>query len=145
MATSFDAVEDLALVVISDYKLDNLYRLSQEDFQRYCDSFLVTAINDYNLECDSDLGFNLSTRQLDKDLNSSEMKILADFWGLAWFMKEVQDSTQFSLKLTSTGGFQTHSEAQNLKEKSAWADKLRERISQKIVDYQLKNFHEYLS
>lgn len=87
----------------------------------------------------------MQNREFNEDLSSSQIKILADFWGLAWFMKEVQNSTQFSLKLSSTGGFQTHSEAQNLKEKSAWADKLRERVGQKITDFQLQNLADYFS
>ena len=87
----------------------------------------------------------MSTRTFSADLTQLEISILADYWAIAWFTREVQDATQVSLKLTTTGGFQTHSEAQNLKEKGSWLDRMIERVSKKITDYQLldKSVYEY--
>lgn len=139
MGTSFDTIEDLALIVISDYKLDKLFLKSAEDFKTYCDGFLITAINNF-VDCKQDLTYDLSNRTFNNTLTSLEMSILADFWGLAWFTRETQNSTQISLKLSTTGGFETHSESQNLKEKASWADRLREKIEQKITQYQLLDY-----
>jgi len=136
MGTSFDTIEDLALTIISDYKLNKLYNQSTTEFQQYCDTFLMSAIPNF-IQCNQDLGYDLNTRTFNSTLTYLEISILADFWGIAWLTKETQDATQISLKLTTSGGFETHSEAQNLKEKSNWLDRLRERVRQKITDYQL--------
>ena len=142
MGTPFDTIEDLALVVVSDYKLAKLYSQSEEDFKIYCDSFLISAIPNF-YQCNQDLTYDLTNRIFNSDLTSLEISILADFWAIAWLTREVQDATQISLKLNTTGGFETHSEAQNLKEKSGLLDKLREKVYQKIINYQLADISSY--
>lgn len=44
--------------------------------------------------------------------------------------------TNLCLTLRS-GSFKNYSEAQNLKEKTSWLDRLRERVYQRITDYQV--------
>ena len=44
MATPFDAVIDIALVTVDDYKLGKLMNQSQEGFKTYVDGFLLSAI-----------------------------------------------------------------------------------------------------
>lgn len=112
------------------------------EFKAYCDVFLMQAINNF-IDCEQDLTYNLPNRVFIADLTPLEISILADYWGIAWMTRNVQDATQISLKLTSTGGFETHSEAQNLKEKSSWLDRLRERVEQKITQYQLLDSDSY--
>lgn len=102
----------------------------------------MQAINNF-IDCEQDLTYNLPNRTFTADLTPLEISILADYWGIAWMTRNVQDATQISLKLTSTGGFETHSEAQNLKEKSSWLDRLRERVEQKITQYQLLDSDSY--
>ena len=53
--------------------------------------------------------------------------------------RKVDNSAQFQAKLQNSGSFKNHSEAQNLKEKTTWLDKMRERVYQKITDYQTEN------
>lgn len=142
-ATSFDTVEDLGLTTIADYKIEKLYKKNIVDFKAYCDVFLIEAINSF-VDCEQDLTYNLSNRTFDAELTPLEISILADYWGIAWMTRNVQDATQISLKLNSTGGFETHSEAQNLKEKSSWLDRLRERVEQRITQYQLLNPDSYI-
>lgn len=143
MATSFDVVEDLGLTVVADYKIEKLFtQQGESQFQAYCDVFLMNAINNF-IDCKQELTYDLSTRNFTADLTSLEISILADYWGIAWMTRNVQDATQISLKLSTTGGFETHSEAQNLKEKSSWLDRLRERVEQKITQYQLLDFQGY--
>lgn len=142
MGTKFETIEDLALVVVNDYKLVKLYNASEPDFIKYCDSFLVSAVPNF-IQCQQDLTYDLETRTFNSELTSLEVSILADFWAIAWLTKEVQDATQINLKLSTSGGFETHSEAQNLKEKSSWLDRLRERVYQKITDYQLLDSSMY--
>lgn len=142
MGTNFDTIEDLALVVVSDYKLVKLYEQSEEDFKSYCDSFLISAVPNFT-QCQQDLSYDITNRNFVSDLTSLEISILADFWAISWLTKEIQDATQINLKLSTSGGFETHSEAQNLKEKSSWLDRLRERVYQKITDYQLLDVSVY--
>lgn len=134
--TSFDTVEDLALTVVNDYKLNQLFVASAEDFQTQCDSWLIGAIFNF-IECENDLTYDLNTRTFNAELTQLEIQILADLWVIQWFDRQTQDATQVNLKLSTSGGFVTHSESQNLKEKSLYIDKLREKVSQKITDYQL--------
>lgn len=136
MPTSFDRIEDLALVTISDYKLNKLFKQDPIQFQTYCDSFLISAIPHFT-DCKNDLTYDLDNRIFLSNLTNLEISILADFWDIAWLTKEVQDATQINLKLGTSGGFETHSEAQNLKEKSALLDKTRERVFQRLTKYQL--------
>lgn len=132
----------MGLTTIADYKIEKLYKTSVPEFKAYCDVFLIQAINNF-IDCEQDLTYNLSNRAFIADLTPLEISILADYWGIAWMTRNVQDATQISLKLTSTGGFETHSEAQNLKEKSSWLDRLRERVEQKITQYQLLDSDSY--
>lgn len=145
MGTTFDQIEDLALVIISDYKLDKLYTQNPNNFKSVCDSFLLQAIPHFT-ECRQSLSYNLTNRTFNNELSELEIAILADFWCLAWWDRKTQDAKQIELKLGTSGGFETHSESQNLKEKSNHADKVREKVYQRITDYQLqdKNIYNFL-
>lgn len=142
MGTEFDTIEDLALTIVSDYKINKLYVKDESAFKTYCDGFLISAIPNF-MQCNQDLSYDLVSRSFNNNLTFLEISILADFWAISWLAKEIQDATQIDLKLSTSGGFETHSEAQNLKEKTAWADRLRERVYQKITDYQLSDSSIY--
>ena len=142
MATKFDTIEDLALTIVSDYKIAKLFTTDVESFKGYCDGFLISAIPNF-IQCNQDLTYDITNREFVNTLTNLEISILADLWCIAWLTKEIQDATQINLKLTTSGGFETHSEAQNLKEKASWLDRLRERVYQKIVDYQLLDSSVY--
>ena len=72
-------------------------------------------------------------------MSSIEISILADLWAIEWFKKETQDSRKINALLQSSGSFKSHSAAQNLKEKSIYLDGLREKVEQKMTNYQLQN------
>lgn len=138
MGTSFDDIIDLALISIRDYKLDKLYNLSKDAFIKYCDGFLIQAIPNFT-QCKQSLDYDINTREFLNDLTILEKNILADFWVIEWFKKETQDSIQLANKLQVSSAFTTHSPAQNLKEKSEYLDRLREKVYQKITDYWLSD------
>ena len=138
MPTSFDEIIDLALTLIDDYKLIKLYNQSQTKFLTYCDSLLIAAIPNF-FRCNQSLEYTAETRQFSNELTNAEISILADLWILEWFKKETQDSRKINALLQSSGSFKSHSAAQNLKEKSTYLDGLREKIEQKITNYQLQN------
>lgn len=138
MPTSFDQVIDLALVTVDDYKLVKLYNQSQDGFKKWCDGFLLSAIPNF-FQCRQSLEYDLSTRQFVSDLTETEISILADLWVITWLLRETQNSAKINALLQTSGSFKTHAASQNLKEKSAYLDGLREKVYQKITDYQLQD------
>lgn len=138
MPTSFDTIIDLGLTIIDDYKIVKLYNISQQRFEQQCDAYLIAAIPNFT-RCYKDLSYNTETREFVNELSSVEISILADLWAIEWFKKETQDSRKINALLQSSGSFKSHSAAQNLKEKSVYLDKLREKVEQKMTNYQLQN------
>lgn len=138
MPTSFDEIIDLALTLIDDYKLRKLYNQSEAKFLMFCDSLLLAAVPNF-FRCNQSLDYDTATRQFNNQLTSLEISILADLWILEWFKKETQDSRKINALLQSSGSFKSHSAAQNLKEKTTYLDGLREKVSQKMTNYQLQN------
>lgn len=138
MSTSFDKIIDLALVTVDDYKLVKLYNQSQEGFQKWCDGFLLSAIPNF-FQCRQSLEYDATTRQFVSDLTETEISILADLWVISWLLRETQNSAKINALLQTSGSFKTHAASQNLKEKSSYLDGLREKVYQKITDYQLQD------
>lgn len=142
MATNFDAVIDIGLTLVDDYKLVKLHNQSVQQFNGYVDGFLIAAIPNF-VQCRTDLSYDANTRQFNADLSSLEISILADLWAMQWFKRETQVNTEISLGININGGVNRHSEAQNLKEKSVHLDKMREKVRQKITEYQLQDISAY--
>ena len=138
MPTPFNTIIDLALTLIDDYALINLYNQNQQKFFTVCDSYLITAIPNFT-RCKQSLSYDATLRQFDNELTDLEISILADYWILAWFKRQTQDSKKFNALLQSSGSFKSHSAAQNLKEKNTYLNGLREKVSQKITDYQAQD------
>ena len=138
MPTSFDQVIDIALVTVDDYKLTKLYNQSYEGFQKWCDGFLLSAIPNF-FQCRQSLEYDTTTRQFVSDLTETEISILADLWVISWLLRETQNSAKINALLQTSGSFKTHAASQNLKEKSSYLDGLREKVYQKITDYQLQD------
>ena len=136
--TPFDTIIDLSLRLIDDYKLIKLYNQSQTKFLAYCDGLLLAAVHNF-FRCNQSLDYDTTQRQFNNQLTSAEISILADLWILEWFKKETQDSRKINALLQSSGSFKSHSAAQNLKEKASYLDGLREKVEQKMTNYQLQN------
>lgn len=138
MATSFDQVINLALTTVDSYKLLKLYNASQDDFQTVCDGFLISAIPNF-FKCRQSLEYDLEQRAFISDLTQTEISILADFWAMEWLDRLIQDDRQIQNKMQVSSAFTTHSAAQNLKEKLGLSNTLREKVYQKIMDYELQD------
>lgn len=136
--TQFDEVIDLGLTSIDDYKLTKLYNQSYTKFLKVCDSYLIAAIPNFS-RCKQSLDYDITNRQFVNQLTNDEISILADFWVMEWFKKETLDSRKINNLLQSSGSFKTHSNSENLKVKNTSFDGLREKVAQKITDYQLKD------
>lgn len=141
--TPFDAIIDLALVIVNDYRLTKLYEQSIEEFQTYCDGFLISAIPHFTV-CRNDLSYDATTREFNADLTTTEQSILANLWVIQWYARDNQTYALYRQHLQNSGSFKNHSEAQNLKENSIYADKLREEVGRQMTAYQLEDLSSYL-
>ena len=143
--TSFDEVIDLALVEINDYRIKKLYENRPiSEFNTYVDGFLVSAIPLFT-KCKQSLDYNLEDREFLVELTSLEKTILAKLWILQWYRKDNQTYALYRQHLQNSGSFKNHSESQNLKENSTYADKLMEDVDRLIVAYQLVDVADYWS
>src|SRR5574344_1530882 len=101
MPTSFDTIIDLALTLIDDYALINLYNQNQQKFFTVCVGYLIAAVPNFT-RCKQSLSYDATLRQFDNELTDLEISILADYWILAWFEKQTQDSKKFNALLQSS-------------------------------------------
>lgn len=136
--TSFDIIEDRALMLVDDYKLTNLYNRDIEGFKKWCDGFLLSAVPNF-VKCRQSLEYDAVERLFTSDFTDLEISILADFWVIEWFRREVQDSTKINVLLQTSGSFKTHAAAPNLNAKNTYLDGLREKVYQKINYYLLQD------
>ena len=142
MATSFDTIIDRALIVVNDYKLLKLINKSREDFNMWCDGFLVTAASNF-VNCRQKLDYDLDKREFAADLTNMEISILADLWVLAWYERETNVATGINTLLQTNNSFKTHSTSQILKEKDARISSLYTKLHQKMEnDYDLQYLNE---
>lgn len=136
MATSFNDIYDLALVTINDYRLNHLYKTDEEQFMLYMQGLLMNAIPMAEEGCEKSLEFNIESESFTEDLPHKIKKILADAINIVWFQSVTNDITQVN-NLLQGRDKKTFSAAQNLKEKSEYLDRLREKLRQDINDYQI--------
>ena len=142
--TNFDDIIDLALVEVDDYRLTKLYsNRTISEFNTYVDGFLISAIPLFD-KCRQNLSYDLNNRVFDATLTSLECTILAKLWILQWYRKDNQTYALYRQHLQNSGSFKNHSESQNLKENSTYADKLKEEIDRLMVAYQLQNLSAYM-
>nr|DAI01025.1 MAG TPA: hypothetical protein [Caudoviricetes sp.] len=140
--TEFDSVIDLALIDVNDYRLRKLYDKDIDGFKQYCDGFLIRAVQDFK-DCRQSLTYDIETRTFESDLTQTEQKILAYLWAVHWYLKDNQTYALYRIHLQNSGSFKNHSEAQNLKENSVYADKMREEVDRQIRAYQLEDISSY--
>lgn len=143
MGTLFEKVYDRALIIIEDYKLNALANNDYEAFLLHLQGILERSIP-YFVPCNTDLSYGEMVDPDDgetkmafvNELSTQEINILSSIMVYNWFSNKVNDVTQFQGHLNNKE-FKSHSEAANLKEKSEYLDRLREKYSQDITDYQL--------
>lgn len=138
MGTSVSDVYDLFMTQIKDYRLVTLYEQSEADFLTYLQGWLVQAIAEFDAHTNTDLTVDFDNGEFDSTLTYAEQSILATMMTQYWLKKEIQDVMQMNLHIQDRD-FKVYAEANNLKEKSVHYDKLKEEISQKLVDYGYQN------
>lgn len=135
--TPFSEIIDLALANIQDYKLNNLYTSDPDSFETITNAFLIRGVPLF-YNCKTPLTYDKTTQEFTNTLSQLEISILADLWVYEWFEWHVQNVTQFENSMTPSD-YKHHSKAENLKQKSEYLDKIREKFNQKMVDYSLLN------
>lgn len=154
--TPFSEIYDRALIVIRDYKLNDLANKNYASFLLFMKGFLETSIDLFNgtlndlswtesIEVETDDEGNEiehDNSYFNETLTSKEKSILAMIVVYNWFLKETQDVTEFNLHL-KTRDFQVLSEANNLRQKSEYLDRLREKYLYEIQQYQLNNLESF--
>jgi len=138
MAVNITDVIDLFMTQIDDYRLTALYQSSETDFTVYLTSFLNFAIVEFTPICTQSLVYDGTTKNFTDTLTLENQVILAQLMVKYWLNKEVQDITQMSIHIRDKD-FSIHSEANNLKEKSAYLMTVKENLSQILNDYSYRN------
>ena len=136
--TTFDTIHDLTMLVIQDYKLNELYDSSPTNFNTTMDGLLIRSLPEFT-NCSQDLtDYNLTTRTFNLVLTAVEISILSKLQVITWLNSKILDVMQLQNFLNDTD-FRTFSSAQNLKAKIDAREILREEVSQSMTDYSLKN------
>lgn len=141
--TTFRSVIDRATTLLTDYRLDNLYKTDTTAFYSYMEGFLLNSIDMFN-GCLTDLSYSSVTigtvteNQFNNTLSSKEVYILALGIAISWMEKNTKDIVQMNLHL-NTREFKSFSEANSLKVKQESLDIMREDFNNEITKYQLKN------
>lgn len=144
MGTPFSTIYDLALVVIRDYRLNHLYENDQDAFNLFMQGLTVKSIPKFT-NCLQKLDYIVESEAEEFEphfvatLNNKEIDIMADLVAITWFETNINDATQVNLRLQGRDK-KTESSASNLKEKSEYFDRLREKVKQDMNDYLLEDF-----
>jgi hypothetical protein len=137
-STSFDEIYDLALISFRDYRLDQLYDLSEADFKNLLQGYLIKAIPKFT-NCQVDLeDIDTTSKIFNNTLTLTEQVILSDYMVIEWMTSQILDITQMELHLNNTD-YKHYSEQQNLKGKLDVQNILIERNDRQTTSYGLKN------
>ncbi len=133
MGTSQSEVYDIFMMTITDYRLIDLFNSSELDFENYLQAWLKFAISDFTV-CDQSLIFDDITKEFSVNLTDENKIVLSKLMVKYWLQKAVNDVTQFNLHVTDRD-FKMASESQNLREKVAYLNVVKEDCSQLLQDY----------
>lgn len=136
--TSFKDIYELAMITISDYRLDKLASNDYEAFKLHMQGILVRSIYLFN-NCQTSLDYSLTNDgEFVELLDDNEKNILADTMVITWFSRNVSDIVEINLHLQGRA-VKTHSEQANLKQKKAYLTELEERLIVRKNNYE--NLH----
>lgn len=164
--TPFTNIYDRSLVVIQDYKLDNLAKSNYSAFLTFMKGLLTSGVDLFN-GCLIDLSWedieeDTDVQQVDEngdpviddegnpvyvkeintyfvnDLSSKEQSILAMIVVYKWYERELNDVREFKLHLQGRA-FRSYSESQLFSRRTEQYNILRENISREINNYQISN------
>lgn len=135
--TRFEDVYKIFLSSIQDY---NIKKMFDEDFEIAEDllqTFLIRAVSHFK-NCVKPIKqkMNLDIKCFEVNLDIDEINIISDLMVLSWLDWNNNNIIQMNISLNDND-FRHFSEEKNLKEKTEYADRLREKVNQDMVDYGL--------
>lgn len=134
--TKFEDVYKLFLNSLQDYTLVELFKNETEVAIDMMELFLLKAIPKFRV-CRKNLkDVDLDNKEFYDVLDLEEKVILSDLMILSWLERLVQDITQMNLNLNDLD-FKHFSEERNLREKSEFADRQREKADYEMLQYDL--------
>lgn len=152
MGTLASNIYDLFMQTISDYRLDLLFQISEEDFESFLESWLKFSIVDFTV-CNQSLAYEESHISQGEEEDDPEVYVPGEFTETLtlqnqvilvklmmkhWLQKNVNDITQMNLHVTDRD-FKVASEAMNLREKQTYLSSIKEECSILLNDYAYHN------
>lgn len=134
--TKFEEIYHLFLNSIQDYTIRHLFVNNLEVAQDMMQTFLVRSVPKFYNCVKKIKDYSLENNEFNCELDSEEKNILSELMVISWMDWVINDITQMSLNLNDTD-FRHFSEESNLKQKSEYTDRLREKANQDIVNYGL--------
>lgn len=131
--TDFSEIFDNFMLQVSDYRLTNLFNISQTDFNTYLSGWLIQVIPQF-VPCDQLLTYTGTT--FDNTLTQKNINILVLLMKKVWLEKELENILQMN-NFVQDRDFHTFSQANNMNAKRERLITLKEEISQTLVDYGL--------
>ena len=141
MATSFDSVIDMALIIIRDYKLDALYEIDENSFKQILQGYMLKGLPKFEVSAIKSLEYNLTNREFVEDLDDVEIDIISDWTVIMWYTDQIQDVLEFKEPLSDVD-FKRLATGQNLKPRQAYLQELRRKAKQDATNYQFMHMNE---
>jgi hypothetical protein len=141
MATSFDSVIDMALIIIRDYKLDALYESDENSFKQILQGYMLKGLPKFEVSAIKSLEYNLTNREFVEDLDDVEIDIISDWTVIMWYTDQIQDVLEFKEPLSDVD-FKRLATGQNLKPRQAYLQELRRKAKQDATNYQFMHMNE---
>ena len=141
MATSFDSVIDMALIIIRDYKLDALYDSDENSFKQVLQGYMLKGLPKFEVSSIKSLEYNLTNREFVEDLDNVEIDIISDWTVIMWYTDQLQDVLEFREPLSDVD-FKRLATGQNLKPRQAYLQELRRKAKQDATNYQFQHMNQ---
>lgn len=141
MATSFDSVIDMALIIIRDYKLDALYDSDENSFKQVLQGYMLKGLPKFEVSSIKSLEYNLTNHEFVEDLDDIEIDIISDWTVIMWYTDQIQDVLEFKEPLSDVD-FKRLATGQNLKPRQAYLQELRRKAKQDATNYQFMHMNE---
>lgn len=138
MGTSFDDVIEMALMIIRDYKLRNLYESDIDGFNTVLQGYMLKGLPKFEVSCVKSLDYDLETRTFNEELDSIEIDIISDWTVIMWYTDQLNDVLEFKEPLRDVD-FNKFASGQNLKPRQAYLEELRRKAKQDATNYQFQH------
>lgn len=137
MGTSFDDVIEMALMIIRDYKLVELYKADDDEFRTVLQGYMLKGLPKFEVSCIDSLEYDLENRTFARDLSSIEIDIISDWTVIMWYTDQLNDVLEFKEPLRDVD-FNRFASGQNLKPRQAYLEELRRKAKQDATNYQFQ-------